>query len=667
MGVGAGALLLALVVILGILAFEILNLTVRLEKRNDMITSELRSNGSEIDFLKQNLLLVARDENSTRSVLKLPQESFPVFQPYPSEAKENDPDDNLFLSGLDALLGDRDTKISESKYQDVLKSPFLGEATGVGGFRRTETGPRTLQFTRDGSTYFTITIDPISQTVKVTDFLGKQYQDLALGARFVDFVRNRTPALDAHFRDLAIAELRFASVLRDPRLRRYLGIRHVVVEPPVEEADSYVAYLTRGGTPLLSVKLDERSLAVMAGTKKYARISEFEDKFVSEIGSFDFRTPQEKLVARSNAELQALTKDKTFMSTLAARRIKFDTHPREDDFFSHYDFTDAGGKRIGSFSVAKGNGTIFILDPDDVSIAALQTPFIESEIESGEMTIPQSIPSVGPLVESQSGLDFVICGEHQGDTDSMMLVHAEPRDGRIVLISLPRDLYYRGEKINSIYEKFGPEELMREISDITGLEIRKYVVIDQYAFVDVVNLLGGIDVYLSSDLTDPTYRVRDNGVWSTLNYAKGMHHLSGIEVLRIARSRHSTSDFVRALRQQVILGAIREKIEQGGLANIGSMYAFIQILHRYVDTNFTPFEMLQFYNRYKDSQISGQHILDMQNVLYHTYSNLYRYGGETTILPEGDSDLGAWILLPKNDNWNLIKWYVRRLIDGATS
>ncbi len=245
----------------------------------------------------------------------------------------------------------------------------------------------------------------------------------------------------------------------------------------------------------------------------------------------------------------------------------------------------------------------------------------------------------------------------------MMVAHADAKSGRIVLISIPRDLYYKGRKINSIYETFGAGELMREMSSITGLAITKYIIIDMYAFADVVNILGGIDVYLPTALIDPTYRVRNDGVWSTLYYSKGWHHLDGIETLRVARSRHTTSDFARALRQQQILGAIRQKVASLDLGNVRKVYDLIRVLMHYVSTDFTPLELLDYYTQYEEIPLEERNVLDMTNVLYQSYSNVYYLQGSKEKLA-ANANKGEWILLPKNNDWNLIRWYIRKVIEG---
>lgn len=258
---------------------------------------------------------------------------------------------------------------------------------------------------------------------------------------------------------------------------------------------------------------------------------------------------------------------------------------------------------------------------------------------------------------------MLLCGAHELNTDTIIVLHANHKKREIALISLPRDLFYKDRKITGIYRTFGPAQMAKDISEITGLNIEKYAVIDMYAFIDAVNILGGIDITLREDLIDPTMRVKDDGRWSTLYYEKGTHHLNGLEALRIARARHYSSDFGRSEKQQQILSSLKEKVTDLNLGNMGKIYDLIHTLIKYLDTNFTPIELANLINKHRDSAVTDQVVLDTSNVLYHTYSNLYYLGKEAD---EVDDDFykGAWILLPLENDWNVIRWYVRKIVQG---
>ncbi len=244
-----------------------------------------------------------------------------------------------------------------------------------------------------------------------------------------------------------------------------------------------------------------------------------------------------------------------------------------------------------------------------------------------------------------------------------MILHLDRAIGEMYLLSLPRDLYYRGKKINDTYRTFGPDQMMRDIAEITGLNLRKYIAIDMYAFISAVDILGGVDIVLPEDLIDPTYRVKDDGKWSTLFYRAGTYRFNGIEALRVARSRHYSSDFGRTERQQQIIDGMLERAQDLDLGDTGKIYELVHSLLTYVDTNLSTLEIVELLLRNRNSHIERKVALSTDNVLYHTYSNLY-YLGKTLEEVDDSFSKGAWILLPRENDWNIIRWYVRSFIEG---
>lgn len=226
------------------------------------------------------------------------------------------------------------------------------------------------------------------------------------------------------------------------------------------------------------------------------------------------------------------------------------------------------------------------------------------------------------------------------------------------MFSIPRDLYYRNSKVNTIYRKYGPRILADSIEKFTGIPIEHYAVVEMHAFVDLVDVLGGIDVVLDEPLMDPTYRIRsESGQWTTLYYPAGKHHLDGISALRVARARHFTPVFSRDMRQQKILLAIRDRIQNMGLKDIGTAGKIIRLSMRYVDTDMTWLEALSLFRDVQKMNGYGSYVISSYNVLYATYTNLL-HTGLTLHQVGADFDKGAWILVPIDNNWNLIKKFI---------
>lgn len=289
----------------------------------------------------------------------------------------------------------------------------------------------------------------------------------------------------------------------------------------------------------------------------------------------------------------------------------------------------------------------------------------------------------------------------------MIFANVNPEKRLITMVSIPRDLYYNGRKINSVYALYGMEELKRALSFVTGYQIDKFILIDMYAFIEVIDLIGGIDVHLDQPVIDPTYKTFDGGKWGTLYYRAGDHHLSGKQALRLARTRHTSSDFARAERQQMIIQALQEKARNFGFGDADSLTRIAQQVLSKVETDVSLAEGISYYFRYQNFTVSRGHVLSSGNVLESKYTGDLKKeelncsksaqsktsGGKTTAAasaaktaapsasssaagnqnmndpkdPCEEIDRGAYILEPRNGNWNSVRWYFHQIIEGQAS
>lgn len=291
--------------------------------------------------------------------------------------------------------------------------------------------------------------------------------------------------------------------------------------------------------------------------------------------------------------------------------------------------------------------------------------------------MPDVIPDYGDKAQKIEGqLNVLVAGSHGGMVDTMILANINPVSRRITLTSLPRDLYYNNRKINSIYGLYGMEELKRTIAFVTGFEVDKYILIDMYAFIDVIDLIGGVDVHLDEPVIDPTYKTFDGGEWGTLYYRVGDHHLSGKQALRLARTRHTSSDFVRSERQQLILAALQEKAKSFGLGDASGLKMLAKQILSKTETDISLAEAIAYYFRYQNFELSGGNVISTDNVLISKFANdeAFAIAGCPAAEKASDKqkekcakfDRGAYILVPKNDDWDTVRWYFRKIIKVDT-
>ena len=160
-------------------------------------------------------------------------------------------------------------------------------------------------------------------------------------------------------------------------------------------------------------------------------------------------------------------------------------------------------------------------------------------------------------------------------TDTIMVVTLDPDTRDAGILSIPRDLQlpipgHGQDRINTanVYgsrsgdPEGGPALLASTIEGSFGIPIDGYLMLDFYAFVEIVDTLGGIEVDVPKALHDTRYpdpKPGDPHAFKTIHFEPGPQQMDGARALEYARSRMSTSDFDRAKRQQQVVLAIRRK------------------------------------------------------------------------------------------------------------
>jgi LCP family protein required for cell wall assembly len=102
----------------------------------------------------------------------------------------------------------------------------------------------------------------------------------------------------------------------------------------------------------------------------------------------------------------------------------------------------------------------------------------------------------------------------------------------------------------------GMAALRDVLSHATGLRIDYYVLIDMAAFVEIVEAIGGVDVYVQEPLQAEVSPPREGDPWATVDVDPGWHRLDGFEALAFVRARRGSSDYARMQRQRCMLRAV---------------------------------------------------------------------------------------------------------------
>jgi LCP family protein required for cell wall assembly len=167
-------------------------------------------------------------------------------------------------------------------------------------------------------------------------------------------------------------------------------------------------------------------------------------------------------------------------------------------------------------------------------------------------------------------------GDDYALTDTLIVASFDPSEGSLAMISLPRDTahlpYYRGgtflPRVNVLrqYAARDPASypdgpmgtLVNEMSFLVGVPIDYYAVIGISGFSQLIDAVGGVDVNVASRVDDPGYQFSPTEIGFVVE--PGWHHFDGKYGTAYARSRHGSSDYQRAARQQQLLLALRDKL-----------------------------------------------------------------------------------------------------------
>jgi len=633
------------------------------------MTKEIRDASAASDKIKQNLQFLHQDTGELRTALGLPPRTYPALESSVEESEDSEEETSRnnahFFKAVERLLQHGEKTRKEKTFWTALDGKDIGEFLKRNGLtlRKMESG---AAIEKDQKNYFTISTTSKSSYYQIKTPTGKSLVWEGRDPALLQFLEKETPQLSSHYLELASRRNYVLELLQAKDLQEKMRAKNLAVNPPTDSPDSVsfsIVLKKERSYPRIRIGVDKKDGGFFVGDRRCATREEFRAAVLSALDSADLRSQNELKIEDLKKQLLALSDDKGFRAFLESKKLKTASSFREDGEYVYFDFVDETGKRRGSFGIHKLRPEIYLMDEDDLSLGALKTINISNAADAKKKYGTADVPRLTNLYRNEFSHTYLLVGSHENLTDTIILAHIDEMKNGFTLISLPRDLYYKGKKINTLYPLYGGERFCSELSKITGLAIERYMVIDMYAFIDAVNILGGVDVTLEEDLIDPSYRVKEGGRWSTLFYKAGRYHLNGIETLRIARSRHFSSDFGRARRQQDIVESIKAKAATLGFSDLGKVYDLIKVLQKYVDTNMSAIEIAHALVKYGDMKVTSQHVIDTSNVLHHSYTNLIDTDLKEEKLDRG-FDKGAYILLPKDNDWNYFRWYIRSLVEG---
>jgi len=228
---------------------------------------------------------------------------------------------------------------------------------------------------------------------------------------------------------------------------------------------------------------------------------------------------------------------------------------------------------------------------------------------------PEATSTPQPLCGGPSTMNILAIGsDARGDhylyglADVIRIVRVDFVNARVGILEMPRDLWVEipgisdhygitEGKLNQAYlygnrglgyydgSGEGPGLLAQTLNLNFGVQLDHYLAVNMITFENIVNAVGGIDVYLPYEIS-----VRSPSNPKGFAIPPGQHKIDGETALWIARIRQYHT-FGRAENQNIVMCALRKKILSPAI--VPAIPELVTTFQRYVQTDLSPEQINQ--------------------------------------------------------------------------
>lgn len=271
---------------------------------------------------------------------------------------------------------------------------------------------------------------------------------------------------------------------------------------------------------------------------------------------------------------------------------------------------------------------------------------ISTEVISATET-PQIVytPTIEPVCGDDLSMTILVTGIDStgylfGLADSIRIVRLDFQTKKVTVLAFPRDLwvdipgvsqhgitqgklnqaYFYGTEGMGFYDGSGSGSglLALTLQQNYGLHIDNYLTVNIYAFREIVDALGGVNVYLPDDVYIKHFNE------PKLYLEAGTHTLNGKQAEQVVRARIDIGDFGRIKNQNVVLKAlVLQMLTPNGIKQLPDL---TNRLLSYVLTDFSPADL--------SKMICMAALIDTQEDIVY----------KTVITDQEESQTGQWVL-----------------------
>lgn len=186
-----------------------------------------------------------------------------------------------------------------------------------------------------------------------------------------------------------------------------------------------------------------------------------------------------------------------------------------------------------------------------------QVGSLELELEDAPepLAVPEDLPR--RFLVYLSGTDTFGSAATRARSDVNILAAVDTQEKKLLLVATPRDFYVTFPETGGAKDKlahagvYGVEASAAALEGLYGVTVDYWVKMNFTGFVELIDALGGVEVYSDQAFT----------VEPIKTYQQGYNQLTGLEALAFARERYSfpDGDYQRAKNQMEVIRAVVEK------------------------------------------------------------------------------------------------------------
>ncbi len=208
-----------------------------------------------------------------------------------------------------------------------------------------------------------------------------------------------------------------------------------------------------------------------------------------------------------------------------------------------------------------------------------ETPLVASTEEISATETPEIVftPTIGPVCGNRPSMTILIAGIDSksylfGLADSIRIVRFDFQNKKVTVLAIPRDLwvdipvepkygvdqgkinqaYFYGSEGMGFYDGtgYGSGLLASTLMENFGLYIDHYLSVNLHAFENIIDALGGLNIYLPENIYIKHFNQ------PKLYLRAGTHHLTGKQAEHVVRTRIGIGDFGRIKNQTMVLNSL---------------------------------------------------------------------------------------------------------------